>query len=451
MQTKLLTQWVIIWVLAIAVLVVIRWRRKISGSGLVFAFLLNLSLIHWLGAFIYILPWYEYQWNAQWYRDFSPQWIEDGFRLSFYGLIAFVVGSSIIAPFLINALQRKKSTMNYLSDPRLPKAYVLTGFICYFVLSRFLGRIPTLASLLSSGLGLMAAGICMGLWGAWKDKRRRLFRKWLIFGLSVPPLLTIGGQGFLSFGAGVFLAVVAFVASFYRPRWKVIVIGILLGYVGLSFYVTYMRDRSLIREAVWGGQSLPSRIKQMYSMASSFEWFDLYDQNHLKKIDARMNLNLLVGAAVSHLGKNHNYAKGETILQSLAAFVPRALWPDKPLKVGGNQLATRFTGIPFPQETSVGIGEVIEFYANFGEVGVIVGFFFMGMIVTIFDAFAKDCFSRGDWRGFSLWFVPGLTLIEAGSSLVVITASVGGAFIMTVIVNQWLNRFKGRRLLSVSQ
>ena len=63
--------------------------------------------------------------------------------------------------------------------------------------------------------------------------------------------MTVFGQGFLGYGFAGMLTVFAFVASFYRPRWRILVLGVLLGYLGLSVYVTYMRDRR--RFVRWSG------------------------------------------------------------------------------------------------------------------------------------------------------------------------------------------------------
>lgn len=444
-------RWLILWVVAIVVLVLIRWRRRVAGSGLVFAYLFNLSLIHWFGAFVYTFPWYNYKWNTLWYQNFNVKWIEDGFRESLYGLIAFILGSLLIAPILEKTSKFRRKPQTYLPDPRLPRTYVVTGFVCYFVLTPILGKVPSLTALISSGLSLMAVGVAIGLWNSWHEKNRNLFFRWLIFGIQTPPLLTLIGQGFMSYGTAAFLAIAAFLISFYRPRWKVVVVGLFLVYGGLSFFVTYMRDRTVIREVVWGGESWVNRIKQVYRSISDFEWFNIYNQKHLFQIDRRLNQNLLVGASVGHLADTNEYANGATIFQSLVAVVPRALWPDKPVKAGGNTLVTRFTGITFDAGTSVGIGQVMEFYANFGTGGVIFGFLCLGMAIAFFDHVARDHLLHGNWQEFAFWFVSGLGMTQAGGSLVEVTASVGGAMAMMTLANQWLYRFRSRRIIPTKQ
>ena len=88
-----------------------------------------------------------------------------------------------------------------------------------------------------------------------------------------------------------------------------------------------------------------------------------------------MNQNQLVGAAVQYLESGYApFATGDTLIQSALAIIPRAIWPDKPVFAGSPGLVTQYTGIQFAAGTSVGVGQVLEFYINFGSPGVVGGF-----------------------------------------------------------------------------
>jgi len=189
------------------------------------------------------------------------------------------------------------------------------------------------------------------------------------------------------------------------------------------------------------------RVERVLETVSTIDGFDLHSQKHLRTIDARLNQNLLVGAAVDKLSQSGEYARGETFLAALLAFVPRALWPNKPVLAGSSDLASRFTGFRFAKGTSVGIGQVMEFYANFGTWGVWIGFLLMGIVVTLFDSFAREDLLRGDWQGYSFWIMIGLSFLLVGGVLVEATASAGAAFITMTVINRLLERFRGRRLL----
>ena len=147
----------------------------------------------------------------------------------------------------------------------------------------------------------------------------------------------------------------------------------------------------------------------------------------MESIDGRLNQNGLVGAAVVNLSANQDYANGETLWMAVLAMIPRALWPDKPISAGSGDLVTRFTGITFGEGTSVGIGSVMELYANFGTRGEFWGFVILGLIVGLADVRAADYLHAGQWHQFAVWFATGLALLQVGGSLVEVTSSALGS------------------------
>ena len=77
------------------------------------------------------------------------------------------------------------------------------------------------------------------------------------------------------------------------------------------------------------------------------------------------------------------------------------------MAAGSSDLVSRFTGIQFAAGTSVGIGQVMEFYVNFGTAGTVAGFLLFGVVLTILDSAAGNCLRNGDLHGFVMWFLPG--------------------------------------------
>jgi len=135
-----------------------------------------------------------------------------------------------------------------------------------------------------------------------------------------------------------------------------------------------------------------------------------------------------------------DFARGDTLWQALTALIPRALWPDKPTVAGSGSLVSEYTGIQFAAGTSVGIGQVMEFYVNFGTMGVVIGFLILGLIVTICDTCASERLGSGDLHGFVMWYMPGLSLLQVGGSLAEITSSVAASVFVAFLVNKYLSR-----------
>jgi len=438
-----LSTWLVIWMAAFAAIFIWQWKTKAEGVGLIVGYTLNLWLLHWLASACYILPWYD---NAYLLTD-----VFAGFRQSTYAILSFGVGCIIVSPLLMRVLRfPPQGTEVRRPDSRLIKAYLGVGIICYFILFPFLGGLPSITAAISSGYNLVVVGLVLKCWDAWRRGKRKAFVRWALMAVCMP-FITVVTQGFIGYGAVAALAVFAFITSFYRPRWKLVIFALIIGYFGLSLYVTYMRDRQDIRDVVWGGQSYEARIERMYTTFSQPELFDPVDSAHLRRIDERLNQSALVGASIRYMETGQqDFAEGDTLLQALIAPVPRVLWWDKPVTAGSGHLVTTYTGIQFAQGTSVGIGQVMELYINFGTVGVVMGFMVLGTLIALFDKAAAVRLAEGDWQSFTFWFLPGLGFMQVGGQLVEVTMSVCAALVLAGLIKRYvLPRMRSQDLTDV--
>jgi len=437
MSTSDATGWVIAWA-AVAVLIsVVRTARRSGGVGLVTAFLVNFGMAYWIGAAIALLPWYTPP-------DLDAIFV--GLRQSTFALVGFAVGVLVLGPRPAKASEVRTADQTNGME-RLPPIYVGVGLVCFLVLLPVASRIPSASALVSQGWNLAVAGLALGCWCAWSGTRWRSvsFSWWLTATLCLP-LLTILTQGFLGYGTAAAVAVLCFIASFYRPRWRVFGASLLLLFVGLSLYVTYMRDRNGIREVVWGGAPVAERVNTLYATISTLEWFDLHDPDHLTRITQRLDQNAQVGRAVQYIDAGlAQFAYGQTLIDGAASFVPRAIWPTKPIVVGGAALVTKYTGITFDPTTTVGVGNVMESYISFGTLGVMVWFIVLGAALVRVDAAAAVHLRRGEWPKFVQWYLPGLSLLVVSGSIIELTSSVAAAIVVTLAVNALVRRIMARR------
>jgi hypothetical protein len=80
------------------------------------------------------------------------------------------------------------------------------------------------------------------------------------------------------------------------------------------------------------------------------------------------------------------YWKGETYKILLSKFIPRLFWPDKPTETMGQEFSSRYGMRDIHDETtSFNVPWIVEMYANFGTVGVIVGMAFVGILFAFLD------------------------------------------------------------------
>lgn len=424
---------IILWILAVAVVVVVRLRLHQRATGLVLAYMANLWLIHWPAALTYLFPETA---------GIDAERVITGFHSSTLGIMGFAAGAVLIAPFIVRVFEPPRSHTNAaarrLPDARLPFTYVLIGIASYLVVTPLLGKLPTISALVGATTQLIIAGFCLGLWYFWHAGQRRKFVLLLLLAFALP-MITILRQGFLGYGAVALITIVSFIAVFYRPRWRLVLMAAGVAYLGFSFYVTYMRDRGELRASVWGGQSAVERVARLSRTLTGIEWFNPANPTHILRITGRLNQNYLVGAAVERIRTGaSNYANGETVLQAFLSLIPRAIWPEKPVRAGSPDIVSNYTGIRFAKGTSVGIGQVMEFYINFGELGVIFGFLVLGIVVTVIDTWAGMRLWVGDWLQFAVWYLTGLAMIQAGGSLIEVMSSAGAALLAVLFVNRYL-------------
>src|SRR4030095_1799785 len=132
------------------------------------------------------------------------------------------------------------------------------------------------------------------------------------------------------------------------------------------------QNRDEIREAVWGGATLEERIDATMGIVRDFEWFDPHNEIHLYALDQRLNQNYFVGLSSARIAQDQvNFLYGRSLWEGLQALIPRAVWTEKPVFGGSPVIVAEMTGLTMSDTTSFGVGNVMEFYVNFGVPGVI--------------------------------------------------------------------------------
>ena len=417
---------------------------KITGRvsvGLPLAYFAGLFLIHWPGAAVYLVEGYYY---------YNPGIVMEGFYLTTSGVVAYSLGLLTISlfqkRFKLPGSGREYNHVHLSIETNiLAKLFLYTGFFSYLILQPLLGGLATVSAVVSGMAALSVVGVCIGIWGAVQAKNRKRIWLWIIVSFMFP-FVTLLNAAFVGYGVHSMIIIFAFTLSLIKLRPRILLGALLLIYLGMSFYISYMRDRTEYRELVWQQQaSYVDRVVKLSDMFFNFEFFDPGNTDHLVSVDLRLNQNHLVGSSIYYLEKgNRSFAGGETILNAFIALIPRAVWPNKPIVGGGGDIVTNYTGIEFARGTSVGAGQILEFYVNFGRAGVLVGMFILGLLIGFFDLHAAYSLRAGNRRGFILWFLPGLGFLQAGGNLIEVTttvgASVGTALIAIFIARKYMRR-----------
>ena len=405
-----------------------------KSTGLPLCYLCSLGTIHFLGAWISTLPSAPAE---------NRTVVALGFRECSYGVVAFALGVFLAEKWAVNRVDSRVPWQSArVFEGRSPSAafYVLPGLLCSLAFP-FMSSIPSIAAVVHCGAYLTVVGFCLGIFRALQNGNRATTYFWL-GATCVFPLFTILTAGFLGYGVFACLMVLCFASIHFRPRYQVFLGLCLMGYLGISFYVSYMRERDELRETVWGGQGYAARLEKLNQMFSRFEFFRSGDEEHVQTIDDRLNQNYLVGAAYVHIEFGLvPLAHGSTLWKAVLAIIPRVFWPGKPIVAGSGNIVSEYTVISFAENTSVGVGQVLEFYINFGRWGVVLGFFCFGEILRLIDFQAALRLELGDAAGFATWYLPGLAFLQTGGSLVEVAGTCCASIVVMIIMNRSLNRF----------
>ena len=417
----------ILW-LVVAAIILVRHTRPRRSVGLVLSYVLSMAAIHWFASALYLLPWHD---NPT--RDLTIA----GLRESFFALLGFWGGTELARLRMPAVVEDEADVPSKVLPPRLINLYIISGVVMYGLLFTAASSLPSVTAVLSGGSSLMAVGIGLKLWNALQMHSKATGRLWLAIAFAFP-LISVLAQGFLGYGFAALMVVLAFRSSFHGLTVKSVAFGLVVAFLGLSVYTTYMRDRNLIREVVWTGGRVAERARQVQETLATAEWFDFRNPRHLERVDTRLNQNFLVGSAVVYMrDRMVRPANGATVRDAAFSLVPRALWPNKPIGAGSGDLVSIYTGIQFSEGTSVGIGHVLEWYVNFGRGGAVVGLFLLGWFIATADAKAAHYLNRRDSHHFLLWYLPSLNLLQVGGSMAEATAGAGAAYLLVHAMN-WM-------------
>jgi hypothetical protein len=418
-----ITNLLLIWLAIGVALMLIGIQDGRSSAGMPLAYFLGLSLIHTPGAAIFL--------GAPRWGPTANQTLV-GFEQTVIGLVAFLVGVMVVRFGHFAARPAQKPNIQGLKElailDRLSLIYASIGIFC-FVFGSILS-IPSVGAIIAQLNSLVIVGACLRLWVA---RQERDGGKLWISMLCLPllPIITLIRGGFFGTGVGWLLTILSFVVGQSKRRLVYFLAAPFFIYFGLSVFVNYMASREEFRKAAWIQQvGIGDRVQRTVDMFSNFQWYDSDNPKQRGVINGRLNQNLLVGAAVERLELGiKDYAYGQTLVDALIGLVPRAVWPDKPQVGGGGTVAEDFAGIRVAAGTSVGAGQVLEFYANFGLWGVIGGFLIYGGLIGWMDLRIAGCLNQGDQKGFLLWFLLCMALMQPQGNLleIVVTAAASGA------------------------
>ena len=407
----------------IASLFVLLWllRRDQLSLGLPIAYLGSLLLIHVPGAVAHA---------ATGDRLSGNDYVSTGIFYTAIGCLCFVAGV-----WLAHVTTRVQAQPRR-ADRRAFAYFCLFGGWAFVYGLSPLNRITSIGAVIETGGAIWMLGTMLGLRAAVQAQNMQRALIWSA-ALAVYPVLMLLLGGFLSYGAAAVMVVLS-ILTIYARTYSRVAIGILLAsFIGITFFVNYFDHRDDIRESVWGGASMENRMGSITGMFAGFHLIDLNNDKDLTALDVRLNQNMFVGLASARIKQGQvDFLNGESVVDGVIAMIPRAMWPDKPTSAGSGQLVADMTGLRLNEDTSWGVGNVMEFYINFGIPGVVVGFLAFGWLLGMLDFRAAAAERRADFKTVIICFTPAIAMINPGGSLVEMTGGAAAA-LLAALGWQW--------------
>lgn len=250
-------------------------------------------------------------------------------------------------------------------------------------------EIPSVGQLLDP-IGYLAYGMFYIIWSRGYLSSPQI---WLLLGVFLPleimQRLVSGALAQLML-LGLFMVIFIW---YERKR-----IPITLVSITLIFFMAFNSVKGEYRYLTWAG----GRFSQVSVMEKTQLFIDLavrkYQYNGISSQDKNFydsDFNSVVSRTahivvfsevVKDTPTRVAYWGGETYLPLITSYIPRILFPDKPTERTGNNFGRRYNYLgSYDYTTSFNLPWIVEMYANFGDLGVLIGMPLVGLLLAFLE------------------------------------------------------------------
>lgn len=217
-------------------------------------------------------------------------------------------------------------------------------------------------------------------WLLFFSRQSTVRQRLVLFGVFVPAACMIAYYTFSNKTVVTTLGGLPIIAMWYgrrKIRWTwIIALFLVLIFVIFPYYNTFRNFKS----------GLPQRERMAMTYRKVNTWgAHRYLQTSMDSFKDRMALITSVAVVIRDVGRWVPYAKGETLLGPVVTFfIPRVLWPDKPVFEPGKEFGKKFRVVPdFNRETHIDPTVPGELYWNFDLPGILVGMGLWGALMRL--------------------------------------------------------------------
>jgi hypothetical protein len=393
--------WLVVGAITMVAVLVHTIRSPKGTLGFPMAMMFALAVMH-IAAGVHLIPGYFHQYdpylNAIGYTRDS---VAKGLQVSTIGFVMMGLGiwlTSYLSDYRKVEFDMQRVPVEFLRLAQ--KTVLLIGLVFFFGITFVpsIAQIPTIGAVIVSGKNLLVIGLCLSiLRRVWLKEGMQM---WQIAGIAITiPIANLLGNAILADALSAIIIIACFWLAIVGRRFgigRIVGAIVLSGYVFLFLSTNYLLVRGQFRDVVWEPTSTFSeRVDGLVNAISQFGPLSSDDQKQLYVLDSRLDQSIYTGMAIEKFeAQPDTYEDGATLLAGLFAFVPRAIWTNKPVR-GGSAFVREHTGYQASEETTFGIGPFFEYYANFAMFGVIFFSFLMGMFIRYLDLRAFRALAEG--------------------------------------------------------
>lgn len=409
----------VIWTGLLTTAAILNWQPNLLASGIIgLEIFLLLLFLHRLGQKFVFLEWLALLATTQWLvfpligytiRGVMAVPYEDYFIYAVPATLAFVLlvttplwSSNLWDRYIQDTVQRL--TEKYTGKQNMAIALFIAGAFFWI----FQVYVPISLSLLFFMLAhLLLLSICLFIFIPYRYK-------WIWFGSG---LLLIIATTLLNGMIGTVILWIFSVTVVYTTRYPIrMVLPLKFLFFGVAVWMiaVLQMSKTQYRKETWDIRQSEFSARQTREINQDPELFlslvrknavefdQLFKQANLVQMAYRLNQGMLVTYCMDYVPKRRSFGNGEvTIKNTLVAFIPRILWPDKPI-VGQQEYFKAYTGIRLTKFTSSTLGPIGDAYADFGRYG----FVFLALFGFLISSLYK-WFIRASRRTpfYLLWFM----------------------------------------------
>lgn len=160
-----------------------------------------------------------------------------------------------------------------------------------------------------------------------------------------------------------------------------------LGVAAVVLFVLFQQVKLEFRQIIWFGQpqqfSLLDRAEILFN--TSFNYFLSAQSDNKKTTESAFSRLDHLGTTafvISVSPSRIDYEYGSTYMPLFTKWIPRIIWPDKPVEATPNAWAKKYGLLdPYNYNTAYNLPWFTEYYVNFGFWGIIIGMTLIGLLI----------------------------------------------------------------------